>query len=290
MEGIAAGSDNPVNAIVALNARTSLMRMTPDSVGRSIAECTTGATLPPASVDDHTILFGNWDQHLRCMDNSAIVEVRVSGRPAVLMLTEAGALIRTGLNSAGLGITGNSLSCDRDGRGFAGIPWPVVRRKVLHQQRLAEATDVVRSAPRSHSGNHVIAEAAGSAVDLEATPGEVFAIDPEEDVVVHSNHFLSPDATARVVDKMAPRAPSSQYRVRRVETVLRSAEGQVGLDTIETALADHYGHPDSVCAHPSDARPNAQTIASHISDLTTRTLRISSGPPCVNRYHEYRLA
>ena len=290
MEGIAAGSENPVSAILALNARTSLMRMTADSVGRSIVECTTGAILPARTADGHTMLFGNWDQHLRCMDNSAVVEVRVTGRPPVLMLTEAGALIRTGFNAAGLGITGNSLSCDRDGEGFDGIPWPVVRRRVLHHERLDHAVEAVRSAPRSHSGNHVIADAAGSAVDLEATPVEVFAIAPEDGILVHSNHFLSPDAAAHVVDEMVSRSPSTCDRLGRVDSGVRSKRGGVDLETIEAALSDHSGFPDSVCAHPGPGRPNAQTIASHVSDLTTRTLRISSGPPCANPYHEYQLA
>lgn len=288
MEGIAQGSENPLEVIVALNARTGLLRTTPAAVENAEAECTTGAALPAKTKDGHTILFGNWDQNVRCLENSAVLEVRVPDRLPVLFLTEAGILMRTGFNSAGIGITGNSLASELDGTVAGGIPWPIVRRQVLQQDRISEALKVVFESPRAHSGNHVVADAEGFAVDLEATPGEVFTITPEDDLVFHSNHFISPGACARVSDRQVGRSPSTLYRVSRLAEGVKAAGDQVTIETIQNALRDHFGHPDSVCAHPTEDR-RSTTVASHISDLAARTLFISSGPPCENPYQRYQL-
>lgn len=126
-------------------------------------------------------------------------------------------------------------------------------------------------------------------MDLEVTPGEVFAIVPEDGLLVHSNHFVSPAAISKVVDLSVGRSGSTLYRKHRVDEILRARAGEVGSTDIEEALSDHFGRPESVCAHTGESRPVGQTIASHISDLTTRTLRVSSGPPCMNPYVDYQL-
>jgi isopenicillin-N N-acyltransferase like protein len=289
MQGIADGSDQPLEAIVALNARTMFLR----AAGRARtdpeddAECTTGALLPHTTADGHTYLFGNWDQNERCLDNSVLLEIRVVGRPAVFVLTEAGILIRTGFNEHGIGITGNSLWSGDDTGSTSGVPWPVVRRNVLHHGGLATAMQEVFGASRTHSGNHVVADAVGFAVDLEATPSDVFSLVPEAGILTHSNHFISVGAQSRLTDIQLGRSPSTLYRNVRVEEALRSKAGSIDIEDIKAALRDHFGHPRSVCAHSGDT--NTITVASHIADLTTRTMTISSGPPCENDYRTFRL-
>jgi isopenicillin-N N-acyltransferase-like protein len=289
MEGIAEGADVPLAAVVALNARTMLLRTTPTGAGPSgaDAECTTGALLPSVTADEHTILFGNWDQNARCLDNSAFLEVRVEGRPAIFMLTEAGILFRSGFNELGIGITGNSLMSDKDTGGTSGVPWPIVRRRVLWHDRIAPAVKEVFEMPRTHSGNHVVADAEGFAIDLEATPLAVFAMTPKSGMITHSNHFLTLGAKTRLLDLQVGRSPSSLYRRERVEAAMRDKRGSITTDDVKAALRDHFGHPQSVCTHPGPTR--SVTVASHITDLTTRTMMISSGPPCENAYQTFHL-
>jgi isopenicillin-N N-acyltransferase-like protein len=289
MVGIASGSEQPTAAIVALNARTILLRtaVQESSDSDDDAECTTGALLPAATANGHTYVFGNWDQHERCLDNSAFLEVRIPGKPALFMLTEAGILMRTGFNEHGIGITGNSLVSDQDTGGTAGTPWPIVRRTVLTHDRIAPAIKEVFRFPRTHSGNHVLGDAEGFAVDLEATPREVFVMTPENDVIAHSNHFLTPGAICKVIDMYVGGSPSTLYRVSRVRERMRARHGEITVDDIKGALRDHFGHPQSVCAHPGPT--NTVTVASHIADLTGRTMMISSGPPCENEYQTFRL-
>lgn len=288
MEGIAIGSDVPFAAIVALNARTMMLRTALNRDRSDSAECTTGALLPRATADGHTYLFGNWDQNYRCVENSALLEIRVIGRPAIFTLTEAGILIRTGFNEHGIGITGNSLISDRDTGDSRGTPWPIIRRRVLWHDRIAPAAREVFQASRSHSGNHVIADAEGFAVDLEATPETVFTLGPDQGVVAHANHFLSVGAQARVIDIQLGRSPSSLYRHARVQEAMEATNGSATIADIQAALTDHFGHPQSVCTHPGQT--NSLTVSSHIADLTTRTMTISSGPPCENAYRTFHLS
>jgi isopenicillin-N N-acyltransferase like protein len=288
MEGIADGAEQTFEAIVALNARTTLGRLAAGADEE--VECSTAAALPESTADGTTYLFGNWDQNVRRFANAVVLEIHTPGRPAVLMVSEAGRLMLAGLNDAGLGINGNSLWCTRDQTTPGGIPWPVVRRRFLQHTRLAPAIKSVYSAPRTHSGNHMVASAEGFAVDLEATPGEVFAVSPVDGVMAHSNHFLSPAAQARIEDTSIGRSPSTLYRHRRIEEVMRQAHGSIDADTLKLALRDHFGYPDSVCAHPEPRwRPSSSTIASSIMDLERLTLEVASGPPCVNPYVTYQL-
>lgn len=289
MEGIAAGSEQPTEAIVALNARTILLRSSESAepTQEEAAECTTGALLPRATANNHTYVFGNWDQHFRLLDNSAFLEIRVPGKPAIFVLTEAGILIRTGFNEHGIGITGNSLGCDRDSGSATGTPWPIVRRRVLQKQRLAPAIREVFQLQRSHSGNHVIGDSEGFAVDLEATPGEVFVVRPESDIIAHANHFVSPGAAAKVTDVYVGRSPSSLYRDVRVRDAMVARHGAITVDDIKDALRDHFGHPQSVCAHVGET--NTLSVSSHVADLTALTMSITSGPPCENEYRTFRL-
>lgn len=96
----------------------------------------------------------------------------------------------------------------------------------------------------------MVTSAEGFAVDLEATPGEIITVSPVEGVIAHSNHFLSPAAQTRVEDTSVQRSPSTLYRHRRSEEVVRNAQGSIDVDTFKLALRDHFGFPDSVWAHP----------------------------------------
>ena len=293
IEGIAEGSGYPLNAIVALNARTELLAYA-DRADPAEApdECTAAAVLPGATADGHVLLGRNWDQTLACLDNPVVVRARPEGDRALVYLTEAGILIREGVNEDGIGVTGNLLVCDRDGHAVEGMPVAVVRRRVLRHGNLADAMQEVLDAPCGHSVNHLIGDAAGDAIDLEAVPGDVFRVGPLNDVLVHSNHFRDPRAATTVVDRAAERSPSSFYRDVRVRDLLTSRRGRIGVADVQEAFRDHHGFPESVCSHPRPDTPRGPTgsVASVVMDLTERVMWIAPHPVCENPYTRYALA
>ena len=290
LDGIAAGAETDPRGVLAINVRTGLLRAREPGVpSESDVECTTAACLPEATADSHTLLAQNWDQRLRCQPNTVVIEQHIAGQPALLFLTEAGILFRHGMNDAGVGIAGNALRSNREVSGTTGAPAPVARRRALRNDHLEAAVKDIIKTPRSHSANHLLADAVGAAIDIEAVPGEVYTLSPEVGVLVHSNHFLNTDACAALVDRTPELHPSTLFRDRRVRDALTSRRGEIVVGGVQEALQDHHGYPDAVCKHAED--PDAEdasiTVSSTVMDLTDRRMWIAPGPPCTGTYTEY---
>ncbi|MEX0832244.1 MAG: C45 family peptidase [Nitriliruptoraceae bacterium] len=290
LEGIAAGADVDPREILAINVRTGVIRSSEKQASKLFeAECTTSAVLPEVTADGHTLLAQNWDQRLACQPNTVIIEQHTAGEPAILFVTEAGILFRHGMNDRGIGVVGNALRSDRELAGDAGLPPPVARRRALRTDTLLDARQAIDMTPRSHSANHLVADAAGTAVDLEAVPGETFPVDPADGVLVHSNHFLNPVACETVADQGPSAHPDTLYRVSRLRQAIAAKSGSVSVADMQEALRDHHGLPKAVCRHAEDySAPKAGiTVSSSVMDLNDGRMWIAPGPPCLNDYTEY---
>lgn len=288
LDGIADGAQVDPREILTINIRTGLMRMVEEQSDED-HECTTAAVLPEATLNGHTLLAQNWDQRGQCQENTVVIEQHIPGEPALLFVTEAGILFRHGMNDAGIGIAGNALRSDREARADQGAPAPVARRRALRHDNLADARGALESTPRSHSANHLMADAAGAAVDIESVPGEVFAVEPTDGVLVHSNHFQNPTACSMLADRGRASGPDTLYRDCQVRDHLSARRGSITVEDMKEALRDHHGYPKSVCRHPEDpGAPSAGwTLVSNVLDLTERRMWTAPGPPCVGTYTEY---
>lgn len=284
MRGIAEGAGVSVEEIVALNARTELLYGGPPA-----SDGCTGAVLLPEVAGGRTIIGQNWDWRPACRDSAILLRILPDAGPRILTFVEAGMLARSGMNSAGLGLCGNFLQSDRDFR-QTGLPIPVVRRAILHSDTLAVAAGQVLRAPRAFSSNHLLAHRDGEAVDLEASPPEVFPLFAEGGLLVHANHFRA--AAGRVRDTGIGRYPDSLFRDRRVRAFLESQACPLTADDLKAALRDHFGLPDAVCRHraPRSDGTDIETVASIVMDLTEGRLWLAPGPVCQHAYREFTLA
>ena len=122
MRGIAEGAGEPFAAVMLMNARTEMVaaarrqqaaRQFPDG-------CTAALALPEASADGVLLHGQNWDWRAECAETGVVLRIRRDDGPDILTFTEAGGLARSGLNSAGIGLTANALECDRDYQRGAG--------------------------------------------------------------------------------------------------------------------------------------------------------------------------
>ena len=141
MRGIAEGAGEPFAAVMLMNARTEMVAAArrqkaaqhfPDG-------CTAALALPEASADGVLLHGQNWDWRAECAETGVVLRIRRDDGPDILTFTEAGGLARSGLNSAGIGLTANALECDRDYQRGPGVPLPFIRRKVLEAAHLAQA-------------------------------------------------------------------------------------------------------------------------------------------------------
>jgi len=267
MRGIAEGAGVPFEAIVLINARTEILQMAKrraadkgkrkdQAVDDDPDGCTGVVVMPEAAAEGRLMHALNWDWKAECAETSVVLRIRRDDGPDILTFTEAGQLARVGMNAAGIAITANYLECERDYRQL-GVPVALVRRKVLEQARLAIAMQCIYTTPKSASINNILSHAHGIALDFECAPDETFVVPPSEGLIVHANHWQSPVALGKLIEKGVATMPDSLYRDIRVRGLLKPQAGQkITRDDLKRALFDKFEWPWSVCRPP---RPSAST-------------------------------
>jgi isopenicillin-N N-acyltransferase-like protein len=259
MRGIAEGAGEPFAAVMLMNARTEMVAASrKQHVEKHFPDgCTAALVLPEASADGNLLHGQNWDWRAECAETGVVLRIRRDDGPDILTFTEAGGLARSGLNSAGIGLTANALECDRDYQRGPGVPLPFVRRKVLESAHLAQAVHTIVATPKLGSNHMAVSQAtghgAGEAFGFECAPDETFWLAPDRGLYVHANHWIADSSRAKVKDTGLAETPCSIYRDKRVREQLSPKCGKLTLDDLRQAFFDDWGAPWSVCRPP---RPN----------------------------------
>jgi isopenicillin-N N-acyltransferase-like protein len=296
MRGIARGAAVPLSHIILLNARTELLKLAGSAALRAGMEaegadgCTTIVVQPERSADGHLVHAHNWDWKASCAETCVILRITGTDAPDMLIFTEAGALARFGFNAAGIAITGNYLSSDRDYR-QSGVPLALLRRKVLKQWNYSEAAGAVYTMPKVASNNIALSHAPSGVVhDFECAPDETFLLEPTDGLLVHSNHGLSPIALAKLRDTGIGDSPCSPWREQRARRLLTN-ERRIGDAVLEAVLRDSEGSPLSICIPPRPSRITGRTatVASLIMRPARGEMRIAIMPSAGGQFSTYRL-
>lgn len=290
MRGIADGAGVELADVVLVNARTEVLRIgrlkadqpmpAPDRDPDPEPDGCTGVVLLPRSTSHRRLLHGqNWDWRSECADTGVVLKIRRDDGPDILTFTEAGGLARCGFNSAGIAVTANYLTCDRDYTRL-GVPLALLRRKILETEHLALALRTVYCTPKSGSNNLMVSHADGFALDIECAPDESFQVQPAADMLVHANHWQSAVALAKLRDLGVRTSPDTLYRDVRVRQLLEGRRGRLTLDDMRIALLDDFASPWSVCRPP---RPNFEsnlsaTVAMILMDPALGHLEIAPLP------------
>jgi isopenicillin-N N-acyltransferase-like protein len=253
MRGIAEGATVDFEAIALINCRTEVMQLAHRRKG--IVEddpdgCTGAVIMGEASADGSVIHGQNWDWRAECADTAIVLRVRREDGPDVLTFTEAGGLARNGMNSVGTAITANYLESDRDYKLGIGIPLPLIRRKALELEHFALSLRTIAVTPKSASNNMILSNAGGFAIDFECAPDETFPLYPEDGLLVHANHWISPVALGKLREAGTPSTPESFYRDWRVKQILKAKHGKLTAEDMKAAFFDDFGTPYAVCRPP----------------------------------------
>lgn len=340
MQGIADGSEVTLEDVVLLNSRYDLARLgdtpgiepvstdqgLPD--GEDIAnECTSAVLYHEATPTGEMITAQNWDMSARLWENDCILYLEVhpdpsENKPSMFLVTEAGQLGRSGMNSAGMGVTANSLmSTDdyipvpyRDAHGTLHqvpvkpiLPISMLRRMILESNHFAEAMTCAYNFPRHVSNNVTVSTAEGFGMCLEVTPDRIYKVyrQIDDNYVVHTNHFTHPGFLARQDALCKYPGGSSWFRLQRFEQKIRAhaQKGQLSTERLIESLADHMSYPEALCVHPDrnpvDAviehlpgypfRSNSATVACVIYNLTRKEIKVCKGPPCQGDFQTFKL-
>jgi isopenicillin-N N-acyltransferase-like protein len=298
MRGIAEGAGVDLEDVLSINVRTEVMfaakarAAEAAGAGQRQGECSAFAVVPEASVDGHTLLGQNWDWLLHCFDTVVVLEAEQDEGPNFVSVVEAGLLAKTGMNSAGLGITTNAL-VTQDDRGEPGIPYHVLLRAFMDCETMPDALTAAQHGTRSSSANYLLAHRDGMAVNMETTPGDfsrIFLTFPDDGVLLHTNHYRSQAFDRKDVGRWV--MPDSPFRLERLRSAVAAERGSLSLETFRRVLADHANYPSGVCCHPDarmDVHDQGATVASVLMDLDERRVWLADGHPCTVPYRELEL-
>jgi len=281
MRGIAAGAGASLDEILALNCRTEILSMGTIPLRE---ECTALFVAPEATADGHTLLAQNWDWANVLRGGTVLLRIEQPGKPTVLTLTEAGMVGKIGLNSAGIGVVTNFLRHDHR---RVGVPFHLILRDALDAPRLGLTVAAVYRDVRADSGNYLLAHADGEAINLEAAPSDVGFLHPQDGLLVHTNHFITPRLQAG--DCGIAESDNTLARYGRAVRLLRAQVGQITVETLKDVFRDHFDHPKSICRHPDPAQNETErsaTLASMILDLTAGEMYVTAGEPCETKYRK----
>lgn len=295
LEGLAAGSGQPLLDIATLNVRYEIIyyQFGQDAAPQYIAHeapngCTAFAVLPPHTADQALWMGQNWDwlEGVR----GALQHIEEPDGTRVLAFTEAGIFGgKIGLNSHGLGLCINGLVAVGDNWAGLGKPFHLRTYQALRARRLEDAQSIIGEAPRTASGNFILGQGS-RAIDLEVAPSAVVTWEDQRQLV-HANHFVEPQRFGIEVPPVKW-LDRSNHRQERLETRLQQTP-KPGLEDFQAALRDRDGAPYAVCRTASqeeyDLGEPYRTVASVVMNLKTQELWISDGPPHENPYTHYRL-
>jgi isopenicillin-N N-acyltransferase like protein len=289
--GIAEGADVDPGDVLAINVRTEVMfaAKARQAAGRRRAPdgCTAFAVVPPPGAGGSTLIGQNWDWLPHTSETVVVLEARQDQGPDFVTVVEAGLLAKTGMNSSGLGLVTNALVTDAD-TGTPGIPYHLALRAILDCETTSDALAALQAGERSSAANYLIAHRDGSAVNVEAAPGDftrLYLLFPEDGVALHTNHFLSPRFDGADVSVWV--MPDSPLRLQRIRAGLSRPGGPPTLADFRALLADHANYPSGLCCHP-DPRMNpydqGATVASVLMDLGSQQMHLADGNPCTTPY------
>ena len=286
LDGLSEGADLEPAHIFALNARTEILQ---GSENREEG-CTSVAVLPTVTKSEGTLIGQNWDWHPEQSNMMIVLITSDSEGFVIVTLAEAGMLAKSGLNSAGLGLCANLLVSDRDKDG-EGIPYHILLRGVLEAKTMADATRSAVAHPRVGSGNFLIADSEGEAIDLEVVPEDFGYLLPENGIIVHSNHFLT---DVPVYDRRKAFSALTLLRPERAKHLLadKVADHSVEEQDIRKVFRDHYSYPNGICRHVDNRDGHYDRVYSAFSvtmDLNSRQFSIAKGPPCEHEYESFSL-
>jgi len=288
MRGIAEGAGVTFDDILALNVRTEIRNFA--ITNKALGECSSFVVLPPATKNNHTLIGQNWDWVVPVSETVVILEVEADDVPNFVTVVEAGLLAKTGMNSAGLGLTTNVLYSDLESNPITGVPYHMILRALLESESFSDAITAINGHIRASSANYTVTHGDGEAFNAETAPGDftrAYIAFPETNFYAHTNHYLSGDIDFRDVGVW--HGPGSLVRYRRLNNFLQTYPDLFSVSDLKPALSDHFDFPNSVCGHPDPRDPvqeHYKTVTSVIMDLSTATMWLSEGNPCEVEYRE----
>ncbi|MBC7816834.1 MAG: hypothetical protein IAG10_08105 [Planctomycetaceae bacterium] len=253
--------------------------------------CTTFAIGPRGTKSNSTFVGQTSDNPPELESFGYVLKLWPTNKPAVLMWTFGGMLGYHGINEHGVSHFANALGGGPAWK-FALSHYPL-KRLILEQRSLRDVLRLMRELPVCSNGNYMLADGSGAILDVELTSDGPFVPDLQDRFLVHSNHYLCSEHACDANFRLS--LSDSFPRLDRMRTLIDGKFGSIGLEDVQRFLADHDGHPVSICRHSHAGPegpmlgPSGKTVAALIAEPEQRRLHVSLGNPCENPFVTYSL-
>jgi isopenicillin-N N-acyltransferase-like protein len=171
-----------------------------------------------------------------------------------------------------------------------GLPHYPVKRALMRQTNIADCLRVFDRAPVGSCANNLLVDRDGLA-DVELTPDGYDVLRPSAagpEFLVHTNHFQSRRFYAD--DRLVASLPDTVRRCERMSELALPRIGDATVDDVKRWLADHSGHPVSICRHTDVGGGNLiGSVFSVIGEPDRGALHVCVGNPCEGEWAEYGL-
>jgi isopenicillin-N N-acyltransferase-like protein len=254
--------------------------------------CTSLAVLPEHTVDGSAIVAGNYDWFYEVRKHREVRLTRPQGSYASLSASHHWAGSPVVMNEHGLVVL---LSALPEMKLIGpGLQWHTVIDIMMETCKdLGEARRLITSVPHLRAFNYLVADE-DAAIAVEAAPDEVRVREPEDGILVVTNHFPGreePEERLSEWDKGRQRRSVTRYK-RAVE-MLGLAQSSIDADFVKRILRDHKG---AICRgdHAGAKKEGGfhavfGTIWSTILLPSSREMCIAPGHPCRSQYRGYHL-
>lgn len=196
------------------------------------------------------------------------------------------------LSSAGFGICALATF----GKSYAyNLPLACYMPRVMRQNNIHDAMDLFKKVARG-LGYYHLADASGNLIGIESTCNDYEVIQPVDDLMFHSNHYLTErfqaDDLMDVLDEMGMLPPAlvgeSQKRYVRMRDLMYKDYGRITPQTAMAVLADHEeNYPFSICRHDDSSPYPSVTQASFVMVPAEGTIYVACEHPCQHEYVRY---
>ncbi|KAE8162579.1 acyl-coenzyme A:6-aminopenicillanic acid acyl-transferase-domain-containing protein [Aspergillus tamarii] len=240
MQGIAEGAGVGILDIVALNCRSEI------SFGSFSDGCT---SLSWKKNDNARVLSQNWDWTTSIQKNLALMDIEISGKPRICMVTEAGIIGKIGFNSAGVGTCLNAIKarpCIS-----SKVPIHVALRLCLESTSVESALQTISSLGGVASSQHILIADSTTSLGLELSPlGDVHLKEDEYGIIMHTNHFIENKNVTE--PSWIKGSPARLERAQQLahELVNSGIKGDLITPSLlrEQVFSDTCNAPNSICS------------------------------------------
>ncbi len=285
LEGIARGSGQPVEKILAMNGLTDIRDVLSWAGDlEALGGCTSFVVGADQTHSGELLCGQSWDLATDNMPFVVAVHRKPDDGPETWTLTTVGCLSLIGLNEHGIAV-GTTNVRTTDAR--PGVTYLSMIHRALASRTLDEAAAAIAGAQRAGAHFFYVADGDGRALALECTPEMVDRRELGAGTYVHTNHCVVPAHQA--IEGDTP-SESSHFRQARLEQLIAaSAEPGVTI-TMETAqgwLADRdNGHNAISRADFNGINTNGAVVMQPQS----RAIHVCHGPPHEATWFDLRAA